>query len=233
MNTTQKLPRGAGSQQVWESVRTRRRFTFKNLTDDTNVHADTIRDYLKCLLAGGFVQRFGDEYELVRDVGPEHPRVREDGSLVARSDRQKMWQAMRIARVFTLDGMAAHGFNRLNVDDYLNRLARGGILRRLDGQGGKARFQLIKDVGPKAPQIKKDKTIHDPNQSALASRNQRPAGRRGVEKLPAAVAGGAGAGGGRGRPARRGQPDRLQPGGGQPGAGPEVPGEFGGGAEAG
>ena len=70
--------------------------------------------------------------------------------------RQKLWQAMRILRGFSISDLMAvtEQSNRASVLTYLGQLRRAGFVRIQRGNGGRhepSHFVLIRDSGPKAP----------------------------------------------------------------------------------
>lgn len=129
---------------------------------------ERIRDYLTGLLTAGYLERVAKgEYRLIKNTGVEAPRVRKDGSLVdSGRGQQAMWNVLRVHRApLTIPALLAFfggedGFavSPSTAKDYLDRLTRAGYLRRQDGW-----YQLIRNSGPRAPQILKTKDLYDPN----------------------------------------------------------------------
>jgi hypothetical protein len=83
--------------------------------------------------------------------------------------RQKLWQAMRIMRSFTVADLCAtcEVDNRKSVLAFLNQLHAAAYLARTDGNRGKhepVRWRLLKNTGPHRPAvIHRGKTVWDRN----------------------------------------------------------------------
>ncbi len=88
--------------------------------------------------------------------------------LQAGQARQKMWQAMRVLRIFTIADLEATAeATRTHAQRYVRALIRNQYVRikqpRQSGKaGGAAVHQLIRDSGPLAPRIG-FKGLLDPN----------------------------------------------------------------------
>lgn len=88
--------------------------------------------------------------------------------------RQKMWQAMRVQRSFTVaDIVATAEVSYTNARKYVRALARGGYIacespRRSGRTGGHARWRLAIDRGPAAPRIGHEGIV-DPNLEPAAA----------------------------------------------------------------
>ncbi len=134
-----------------------------------------IRDYLRALTAGGYLEGLPiteagrGVYRLVHDCGAAAPRLRADGTaVVIGMGRERLWNVMRVLRSgFTALDLAVH----CSVDDhviaedaardYCQRLARCGYLRTLEP----GRWQLVRSrwCGPTPPRVGADKSVYDPN----------------------------------------------------------------------
>jgi hypothetical protein len=175
-----KTPR----QHIWEQIRNLRRFTLDQLRGELSgaIHRDTLKTYLKSLLAGGYLNvdtidgRPG--YNLARDVGAEAPRVREDGTAVVQGlGQEQLWRTLRIMRnPMTAVQIAGHAsipevaVSPVATEDYLQRLTQAGYLERT-GQGKHAKYRLINDSGPLPPQIQRVKQVFDPNWNRVVWRD--------------------------------------------------------------
>lgn len=90
----------------------------------------------------------------------------------APTTRQRIWQAMRILRVFSYaDLQATAEAGRDNVRKYCQALRSAGYLRlerpKANGKkGGHAAWRLVRDTGPKAP-IPRACGAYDPNQEKV------------------------------------------------------------------
>jgi predicted ArsR family transcriptional regulator len=142
-----------------------------------NVPAQSIRNYVMRLEKGGFVQIVGAQpsgigtktvhlYELTsRPV--EAPRVKADGTLVPEEQIQKLWRAMKMAKTFTGSELAGLvGAPLQTAKRYIRRLEKAGVLSSLGTQPGmqrEYRYQLVDNVGLRAPQILQSRLVFDPN----------------------------------------------------------------------
>lgn len=134
-----------------------------------------VDDYLRGLINAGIVamleapRRIGEPatYILAQDMGVDAPRVRRDGTVLSEPTQQAMWRAMRVLREFGARDLVANAamagitIKMTTAASYCTWLARGGYLRH--PQKRCEPYRLIKDTGPKAPQILHVKQLYDPN----------------------------------------------------------------------
>jgi len=187
--------RGAASnrERIWAAIRRLRTFTAPDIRGETSLSLPTIRDYLKCLEAGGIVERQGmalnDDnhqvmrYALIEDRGIEAPRLRRDGSLVTLgAGREQMWRTMRILQEFDWRELAIaasteeHPVAEQEASSYVQALHKAGYLQCVrpgkgTGDGGeRARYRFIASrwSGPKPPMVQRLKTVYDPNLGKIA-----------------------------------------------------------------
>lgn len=169
-----------GRDAVWAVIRRLRRMTLTTLELEASVPRDLARRYLHGLTAGGYMQVVatlpdgGLEYELVKDVGVDAPRVRADGSEVTQGrGRDQCWRAMKVLGAFTGRELAQaastpdHRVSAAEAINYAGHLHRAGYLVMLSPPkpGAQATFRLLgaMNTGPKPPQIQRRKTVWDPN----------------------------------------------------------------------
>lgn len=161
-------------EKMWTVMRQEKSFTQAKIASLAGCGKSKVQDYLRGLCRAGFVRNLGEagkyftisEYELVRDTGVDAPRVRKDGAMLPASGRTRMWNAMRVLGVFSVDELvnaaglpeAPVAFNEAQT--YCAWLARGGYLA---GDGAVWRFIPAKFTGAKAPQILRVKALFDPN----------------------------------------------------------------------
>lgn len=86
------------------------------------------------------------------------------------SSKQKMWQSMRIMRVFTPMEIAQTA--EVSIDYatcFVGTLRRAGYLKRQSGSAGPfAAHQLIKNTGPHAPRHwSKERQVYDLNRGEI------------------------------------------------------------------
>lgn len=145
------------------------------------VKRERIRDYLRALEAGGYlVPASLDDgapgWQLLRDPGTETPRVRADGTpIVMGAGREQCWRTMRMLKHFDIPYLVATATTERwaiapgEAQDYCDRLARIGILRRERDPSGVVRYTFIpaRYTGPQPPQIRRSKAVYDPNTGRL------------------------------------------------------------------
>ena len=146
------------------------------------IKRERVQAYLKALAAGGYLDPTpmpdgAPGYQLLRDPGAEAPRVRRDGTPVTQgAGREAMWRTLRILGACTVLELVAtastpeHPIAEAEADDYTDRLARAGFLRRETGDG-RTRFRLLPSryTGPRSIQIRRTKEVYDPNTDRLFS----------------------------------------------------------------
>ena len=173
-----------GSREAaWAAMRRLGRFTVRQVTEETRLGQDTVRDYVRGLEAAGYLKRVGTTdvghpgapravvYELVRDVGVEAPRVRKDGTPVHMGrGREQMWRTMKVLGEFSARDLAVHASTEdcpVSLEDakhYVRYLAKAGYLVPLT-RGRAVRYRLLpsKNTGPRAPMIQRVRQVYDPN----------------------------------------------------------------------
>jgi len=147
-----------------------------------------ISDYLRALIAGGFLVRSNPDaplatsaiYRLERDVGVEAPRVRRDGTLPPPPGREQLWRTLKIIGVFTGQQLADAASTpqvpvaKATADEYIKMLSRAGYLQTVvePSPGVPGRYRLVPShwTGPMAPMIRRTKELYDPNTGAVVYR---------------------------------------------------------------
>ena len=167
----------APQEAVWETIRALEIFTLTEVVDKARVNRKTARDYLKRLMAGGYVEPFGDEEEgrmrLIRQGGIHPPRLKRDGSPVTQGGgTMNMWRTMRMLKTFTPRDLVAHAntpdvtVSELTARSYCSMLLKAGYLRVMQkAVPGKrqATYKFVRNTGPMPPQIQRVKQVYDPN----------------------------------------------------------------------
>ena len=147
-----------------------------------------ISDYLRSLIAGGFLVRRNPDappattaiYFLQRDVGVEAPRVRRDGTLPPPPGREQLWRTLKIIGAFTGQELADAASTpqvpvaKATADEYIKMLSRAGYLQTVvePSPGVPGRYRLVPShwTGPMAPMIRRTKELYDPNTGAVVYR---------------------------------------------------------------
>ncbi|NTT88526.1 MULTISPECIES: hypothetical protein [unclassified Tabrizicola] len=168
-----------GREAIWAAVRGRNgnAFCVSEITGLTGANDKTARDYFKGLTAAGYLQQQPIQpgavarWLLVRDIGVEAPRVRSDGTAVEQgSITERLWRGMYMQKEFTYLDLLDTTSTSISVEtakSYCQMLLATGYLRVLEKadpvRGRIARYRLIRNNGPKPPQIQRVKRVYDPN----------------------------------------------------------------------
>lgn len=169
-------------QRIWEELRKQKgEFEMYPLARAANVDDETLKTYLYCLTAGGFVEvvkrkRYDKTiYRRIKDNGVEAPRLTRKGEPVKQGlISEAIWRTLRIqdqldARVITNYVEAAgHETTMAYVKRYLGSLKKAGYLQVVRKGNTHSRLEIIRlkpgmDTGPRAPQVQRVKTVYDPN----------------------------------------------------------------------
>ena len=174
-------------ERIWGAIRELKRFTIYGLARRLHIDDRTVESYVIALARAGHVVIFKKaegvivrdhasahlvQFELVRDVGIDAPRLDSAGREVAQGrGTLALWRAMRIHKQFDFRELAAFAStDTLRVapntaGTYCHFLACAGYLQvvRASKPGTPARYRLAKYTGPKAPQIQRVKHLYDPN----------------------------------------------------------------------
>ncbi len=175
-----------GRQVIWEAIRAQgdAEFATPDLFGETWISPATIRSYLRCLAAGGILERTEHPdraglrnsvtWHLVRDEGFYAPRLNRKGEPVTQGlGVEQMWRAMRIMKQFTAKDLALHAttdtvsVSVATAKSYCSMLLACGYLACLQKANARrqATYRLMPDrnSGPLAPQIQRVKQVFDPN----------------------------------------------------------------------
>lgn len=155
----------------------------------TAAHPNAIQARLRRWELAGFVARHGvaparfaltDAARAANDDQQGPPQVMRDGTVRARrrTDRARLWSAMRVLKQFTLpELLIASGATRRSAEDLINCLCRAGYLR-VEHRGNQTKgewssYRLTRVVGPRAPSIRqrveggvRHRLLVDPNTNA-------------------------------------------------------------------
>ncbi len=180
-------PKPFGRQGIWDAIRALNAehngyFTVRDIADRTDIPAKTIRDYLDALYRANFVvisvgkPGNADAYLLVNDTGVQAPRLDKEGKPVTQGlARDHMWRTMKmlsaggdfsardLAIVARTDAVAV---SETDARDYVGNLLKAGYLaitHKAGTRGGLARYRLLKNTGPCAPSVQRQKTVFDHN----------------------------------------------------------------------
>lgn len=166
-------------------------WTRRQVDDRCNVDRASIKDYVLRLQAGGFVQQVGTLdrcpgtkailYRLKRSP-LEAPRLDRQGRELAEPMYVTLWRTMKMAKTFTvrelaqLAGGEAGRISTRRAGDYVQALARVGIVARVSGgrqRGSNVEFRLVRHLGARAPQIMRSQVVFDPNSRTVVGSDTR------------------------------------------------------------
>lgn len=175
-----------GRDEIWAAIRkTDTGFTAADIARASGAVTKTVADYLRCLVPAGFVAATADgTYLLVRDVGVHAPRVNRAGQPVTQgAGTENMWRSMRMLAQFSAQDIAVHSttdtvsVSEVTAKSYALMLLHCGYLRVVaQAVPGKraATYRLIRNSGPKPPQIQRVKRVFDPNTGKVHEQGERP-----------------------------------------------------------
>ncbi len=177
--------------RIWQAIRAlaacveRPDFSPAEVMTLTALHVDTVCTYFRglCNARPPYVvlvarrpaarRRECFRYILTRDVGVTAPGVSAAGEPTQIGEsNQLMWLAMKALRVFTraeVAEAAQHGTRRRISSQaaatYIKFLCRAGYLGVVSPSkpGKQARYRLVRNTGPRAPLVCRDKSVMDAN----------------------------------------------------------------------
>lgn len=165
-----------GRQEIWEAIKQLGDvFTLSELTEKSAANRKTVSDYIRCLIPGGVVADEGEgKFRLIDDRGYHAPRLNREGKPVTQgTGTENMWRSMRGLMEFSPRDIAAHSttpdviVSEETAKAYCGMLLRTGYLRVVKKAeplaGRRAIYRLIRNLGPKPPQIQRVKRVFDPN----------------------------------------------------------------------
>lgn len=171
-------PKPQGMEGVWAEIRRLNIFTKRDIHDNTDIHNKTITDYVKRLMAGGYIEEHGSfeetgRYVLARDAGIHPPRIRPNGQPVTQGKAtENMWRSMRMLGQFTPRDIMVHAttgtvsVTEATAKSYCTTLLKARYLRVVQrAVPGKrqATYKFVRNTGPLPPQIQRVKQVFDPN----------------------------------------------------------------------
>lgn len=169
---------GNPREMIWAAIRkTSSGFTVASIADCVGSPPKTVRCYLTALAAAGYLAVMPDEpgqparWVLVRDIGNEAPRVRPDGSPVTQGQvTEQLWRGMYMLKEFSFRDLIETASIKIPEDAaraYCKLLLATGylrVLRKAEPTSGRiARYRLVRNNGPKPPQVQRVKRVYDPN----------------------------------------------------------------------
>ena len=170
--------RGEIQELIWVKIVTfkKKHFKVEELLKNTNIKPITCYDYLNRLVKGGYLKLIeipagtANVYELIK-FSSYAPSLNKHGVDFPPHKRVFMWQAMRIVKVFSYKTLCLHAstehiiVKEYDARSYIKALKKAGYLLEFGEvkTGVPVIYKLIKNTGTKPPQVKRDKSVYDPN----------------------------------------------------------------------
>ena len=162
-----------GRDGIWMLIRHYKSFTKKQITNESQMHESTVSNYLKQLVKMGYLRSEKSTkasqaivFHLIKDSGQHRP----DLNVKKPNGQQKIWMALKPLKRFTCkDVSLICSTPNDSTNTYLLKLCAAGYLKvvvSVNAVKGKPNTYVLdaqKDKGPRAPQIKKNKFVYDPN----------------------------------------------------------------------
>ncbi len=170
---------------LWDCIRSLKTFTTQELISAANRHSDhrirsgTALRFLNRLGTAGLVELVQQEkrtgcavvnhYKLVKDVGPELPRMKTDGSLINGGANENLWRTMWILNTFTArELIVAAVTEEVSISlktalNYCRALVKAGYLIQNDAKTKTYRTVPNRNTGPQPPAIQRVNAVYDPN----------------------------------------------------------------------
>ena len=179
----------SGRQKMWEALKADKDcITVSGVVQRSGVHRTTVLRYLKALAQSGHLSTTDSDpgqpniWKLEKNVGHHAPRVRKDGSQVTQGiTSQQLWTAMCGLKTFDAADLiqsASIVIPIATAKDYCKRLLSAGYLKvtakAIPAAGKLARYQLLRNSGPQAPQVQRVQQVFDPNTGTAYKMEGRP-----------------------------------------------------------
>lgn len=174
------VTREDNQEHVWEVAKAHAEFTVHELSAASHRSVDYVRASLRDWKGAGYVEQAGKRarHTLWKITDKEGAPVSiKTPTQSARSAPERMWFAIRKATsIFNADDLAMW----TNTPDllitpedaqvYCRTLLRAGYLRcevKADGAGRRASYRLVKNTGPRPPELRRIRALWDPNTEAF------------------------------------------------------------------
>lgn len=168
-----------GHKAIWDHIVAHGgQFNISDIEQKTNVHRNTVRDYVKRLVRAGYADVEdidGIKHYRLLKKSFEAPRLRRDGkpSVAHGTVNDQMWRSMKMMSRFNKHDLAIHAstisapVKVTTAESYIKLLCRAGYLQCVkESKPGKAAeyvFLKSKNTGFRAPMIQRTKSVFDPN----------------------------------------------------------------------
>ena len=176
--------RGEIQEQIWKAItqlqKEQNTFKLSDIIKSTNINAHTVTGYLARLVKAGYIDAINTDpyrnnivtyaYKILRNSNGT-PRINKFGQEFPPTKRECLWRTMKMLKFFDYITLSLHAsfgdviVTAIDARDYIKILKKTGYLCVIkeDNRKKPAIYTLIRNTGAKPPQIKRDKTIYDPN----------------------------------------------------------------------
>lgn len=146
-----------------------------------SISYDKAKAWLKALVLAGYVEATEEtpmnavcatyRYKLIKDIGQQPPQIDGKGRIKPTAANDLIWRTLRILKNCNAHQIIASGSTPETllkisyVRQYLRALYLAGYLKAMPLRHPRAlaSYQLIKNTGPKAPEVQRGKKIYDGN----------------------------------------------------------------------
>lgn len=158
------------NKDIWEAIINKQgeAFTVKDISAQVKAPVRSVYNYMKLLKDNGFIEQVGASLYCQKIKQLEVPKFKRDGKLAGEDARQTLWRTMLMLKDFDI----AHLVRSANVENvniksdyariYADNLANVRILKKIK-KGKIPSYKLIRNLGGKAPIVKRIKVVFDPN----------------------------------------------------------------------
>lgn len=183
-----KVPRGfAGYWQIIVELDQVGSWTLSMVERGSNVGRESIRDFIRRLVKGGFAQAVGTVPNASGRGSPSTayrllkrplvaPRLDRKGKELAEPQHETLWRAMKMLGTFDAAELSSltETVTRSRAAMYLAALQGAGVVMPIaGGRATKAtRFRLVNNVGARSPIVTQAKVVFDPNSGTVLGEPQ-------------------------------------------------------------
>lgn len=173
-----------GQEHIWRVIMQLDKsgpFSLADIVGQTNASRHSVAEYVGRLRKGGFLKVVGTtpvnglkrHWFQVQTPRRGAPRLRRDGSEMPPTKRENMWRTLRMHQGLTardvsvLAATAEVPIRLADAKDYIKMLHKAGYLRVVNRDGNSNVYSLVKNTGPRPPQVQRVKQVFDPNLNAV------------------------------------------------------------------
>lgn len=174
-----KVPRGnAGYWKIICELDLAGVWTITMVEGRSNVGRDSIRDFVKRLVKGGYAEKFGTAPQAGTGKSPSvtyrllkrpllAPRLDRSGKELPELQHETLWRAMKMLGTFDAAELSrlTETITHQRAYNYLVALLGAGVIAQIDPGRmlRSSRFRLVNNVGARSPMVTKAMLVFDPN----------------------------------------------------------------------